>query len=207
MADQDKKTPALKLPERLVTSVELARVFRELRILDDWLNQANLRSGGKEVKAPKTSATLEELATMNGVSLLDPKHRESLVQVMTVFVDTAPRIKMSFAVEPSASFLKRMIVWLRANISPVILLEVGLQPTLAAGCTVRTNNKFFDMSLRNRFTDNRSLLVQSIAQVEAKAKPATPQTAAPEPQKVPVAAAAPAAPEPQTPAAVQEKQP
>lgn len=190
MSNQDKKVPAIKLPERLVTSVEFARVYRELKVLDDWLHQANLRSGGQQVKAPKTSTTLEELAAINGVSLLDEKQRESMVQVLAVFMDTAPRIKMSFAVEPSAAFLKRMISWLRANISPVILLEVGLQPTLAAGCTVRTDNKVFDMSLRHRFTENRTLLVQSIAQVEAKAKPAPSPESVPQSQISPQSAAA-----------------
>lgn len=163
---ENQHTSAIKLPERLVSSVDLSRTLRELKNLDDWLNQATLRTPGQNITPPKTSATLEELSSLNGVSLLEKSHREQLIGVLSAFSEHAPKIHMSFAVEPSAVFLNRMIVWLRSNINPIILLEVGLQPTLAAGCTVRTTNKMFDMSLRNRFVETRAKLVESIAKVE-----------------------------------------
>ena len=163
-----KQNSSIKLPDRLVTSVDLSRVARELKQLDDWLTQANLRSGGQPVNAPKTSATLEELASINNVSLLEKAHREQLINVLSAFIEHAPKIHMSFAVEPSANFLNKMIVWLRKNVNPVVLLEVGLQPTITAGCSVRTTNKVFDMSLRNRFVDSRPMLVKSIAKFEDK---------------------------------------
>ena len=163
MSDQQQQ--GLQLPPRLVSSVDLSRVIRELKNLDDWLNQAALRSGGQAVTMPKTSTSLEEVASLNGVSLLDPSHRTQLLQALSGFSAHAPRIHMSFAVEPSAQFLLQTISWLRANINPVLLLEVGLQPTIAAGCTVRTTNKLFDMSLRHRFVDSRPELIRSIAAV------------------------------------------
>lgn len=156
------KNYAFKMPDRLITTVDLARITRELKLLDDWLNQAAIRAGGQEVKAPKTSATLDEIAASNGVSLLDASNRKQLIVVLETFAKSAPKIHMSFPVEPSPNFLAKMIVWLRANINPVILMDVGLQPALAAGCSVRTSNKYFDMSLRNRFVDSRSYLVNAI---------------------------------------------
>lgn len=187
----------LKLPERMTGSVDLSRTIRELKAIDDWLNQAALRGSGQAVTMPKTSTTLEEVASLNGVSLLDNKHRTQLITVLDSFAIHAPRIHMSFAAEPSGQFTRKMAVWMRANINPVILLEIGLQPTLAAGCTVRTTNKLFDMSLRHRFTDSRLMLVDSIskATIEPEQKPTvatpasvaatgTPQTTAPEPAKV-----------------------
>ncbi len=164
MSDQHKQE-GLKLPSRLVSSVDLSRVIRELKNLDDWLNQASLRSGGKAVTMPKTSVSLEEVASINGVSLLDASHRTQLLNALTGFSVHAPRIHMSFAVEPSAQFLLQTVSWLRSNINPVLLLEVGLQPTIAAGCTVRTTNKLFDMSLRHRFVESRAELIKSIAEV------------------------------------------
>jgi len=41
--------------------------------------------------------------------------------------------------------------------------ERPLQPTIAAGCIVRTTNKYFDFSLRQDFTDKRELLLKQIA--------------------------------------------
>lgn len=49
---EDKNT-GFRLPERLITMVDLNRTLRELKYLDDWLKQASIRSGGQEVKAPK----------------------------------------------------------------------------------------------------------------------------------------------------------
>lgn len=167
MTTQDKQTnQALKLPERMVTTVDLHRSLRELKRLDDWMRQAALRSPGQSVQPPKTSATLEELAAVNGVSLLHEAHRAQLIGVLEGLSEHAPKVHMSFAVEPSAAFLNSMIVWLRANISPLIMLQIGLQPTLAAGCTLRTTNKMFDMSLRHRFVESRGNLVAAIASVE-----------------------------------------
>ena len=157
---------SFKLPERLVTSVDLMRTIRELKYLDDWLNQASIRSGGEQVTPPKTSATLDEVANSNEVSLLDPDHRKRLIIVLESFASSAPKIHMSFAVEPSANFLHRMILWLRTNVNSAILLDVGLQPALTAGCSVRTTNKFFDMSLRNHFKDSRHFLVEAIETIE-----------------------------------------
>lgn len=195
-------TAQIKLPERLVSSVDLSRTMRELKAVDDWLNQAALRGSGQAVTIPKTSTTLEELATLNGISLLDKAHREQLLAVLSAFSEHAPRIHMSFAVEPSAPFTRRMITWMRTSVNPVILLEIGLQPTLAAGCTVRTTNKLFDLSLRHRFTDSRLMLVESIAKstVDAPKTPVVSATAAPAPEvtppatPTPPAAAAPAQP-------------
>jgi hypothetical protein len=152
----------------LIGSVDLSRVIRELKALDDWLNQAALRSGGKAMTMPKTSVTLDELSRLNGVSLLEAKQREQLIMLLEGFATHAPRIHISFAVEPSGPFSQRIATWFRANVSPIALIDIGLQPTLVAGCSVRTNNKIFDMSLRHRFYESRKLLVQSIAGVKGE---------------------------------------
>jgi hypothetical protein len=40
--------------------------------------------------------------------------------------------------------------------------QVGLQPTIAAGCVVRTSNKVFDMSLKEHLTEQEQYLMQLI---------------------------------------------
>ncbi len=176
-----------KLPHRLVSSVDLARVTRELKLLDDWFNQNEIRDAGKQANPPKTSTTLEELASSNGVSVLDKSQRSQLIGLLDNFIVNAPKIHIAFAVEPSVRFLNEMIIWLRSHINPVILLEVGLQPALAAGCSVRTTNKLFDMSLRNHFRDSRHLLYQSIKEFGQDKSPGgvseSPQAQTPIPTK------------------------
>jgi F0F1-type ATP synthase delta subunit len=71
-------------------------------------------------------------------------------------------LHISFAAEPSTQALEKILVWFRANIHPQALLQVGLQPTIAAGCVLRTPNKVFDMSLRNHLIEQQKYLMQLI---------------------------------------------
>lgn len=157
------------LPERLVSSVDLSRTIRELEAVDESLRQARLRKAGESTKLARSSTTLEELARLNNVALTDDNQREQLIQLLRAFHKHAPRIHMSLAAEPSGRFVQRIVTWMRQNVNPVLLVEVGLQPTLAAGCQIRTSNKIFDMSLRHRFEENKHMLVEKIREVEAQA--------------------------------------
>lgn len=166
MADQTQEQ--IILPERLISSVDLSHLVRELAALDESLRQASLRQPGEPTKLARSGVTLEELARLNNVQLTDQSQRAQLLELLQAFQKHAPRIHMSLATEPSAKFTRKITIWLRANVHPLLLLEVGLQPNLAAGCIVRTNNKLFDMSLRHCFTENRGMLVQKIAEVSAE---------------------------------------
>ncbi len=154
----------LVLPESLISSVDLHRTMRELLALDDLLHQADVRAPGVPVNLGRSSQVLEDLTTANGVSLPDAPQRGELLEAMKSLTNNAPVIHMSFAVEPSAIVSSRIIIWLRQNIDPLVLLEIGLQPLLAVGCMLRTNNKMFDMSLRHRFQEQRHILREKIAE-------------------------------------------
>ncbi len=156
----------ITLPQQLVSSVDLARITRELEALDDSLHQTALRKPGHPTKLSRSSITLEDLARLNEVSLTEQAHRTQLIELLHSLQEHTPRIRISLASEPSGTFLQKIAVWLRANVHPTVLLEVGLQPTLSAGCTIRTNNKLFDLSLRHRFEENRGLLIDKIKELE-----------------------------------------
>ena len=57
------------------------------------------------------------------------------------------------------AFVAKIVAWLRTEIHPLILLEIGLQPTIAAGCVIRTTNKYFDYSIGRHLKRNRGQLV------------------------------------------------
>jgi hypothetical protein len=168
MPNEDKQ---FVLPEDLISSIDLNRTLRELAALDDSLYQANLRAPGEPTKIARSSRILEDVASSNGISLLNAQHRAELIKALKAFDAHAPRLHMSFAAEPSAKFTHQIIVWLRENIHPLLLLEIGLQPTLAAGAMVRTTNKVFDLSLRSHFAKNRHLLNEKILATEDKPMP------------------------------------
>ena len=151
-----------ELPTLVFGSVELHRLQREMEALEEYMIQADIRTPGKQAPLPKMSRFLEAVADNNDLHLLKPEDRKQLSAVLKQISETAPTIHISFAADPSAAFTAKVVGWFRTNIHPHSLIQVGLQPGIAAGCIVRTNNKSFDFSLRNRFFEKRDFLTQSI---------------------------------------------
>lgn len=173
---EDKKTHKKKtfqLPDQLTGSIDLNRLIRELETLDDFLYQAQLRKPGTPMKVQRSSRLLEEVASSNGYSLLEQAHRTKLIESLKNIQAKAPLIHISFAVEPAAGFTQKVVAWTRQHLHQYVMVEIGLQPTIAVGCVVRTNNQIFDMSLRHKFKEYRSVLIKKLAEK-------TPQPAAAE---------------------------
>jgi F0F1-type ATP synthase delta subunit len=184
---------SLKLPMLIFGIVEVRRLYRELEALEEYMRQSELRDAGKGQGAlPRVSRLLDALASDNGMQLLQSSDRKQLSDFLKAIEQKAPNLHISFAIDPSSAFTAKIVTWLRANIHPYALMEIGLQPTIAAGCIVRTTNKVFDFSLRNSFADASGLLVKAL---EASAASTAPVTTVSTPVAVPVVAAT-AAPAP-----------
>jgi F0F1-type ATP synthase delta subunit len=153
---------SLALPLLVISPSDVSRLARELESLHDYLHQASLRKGGEAVKLPRTSRLLDELATTNNLNLLQAGDRNQAASFLKHITKESPVVTMSFAAEPSAAFLAKVVTWLRQNVHPALLLRVGLQPTIAAGFTLRTTNKQFDFSLRKHFDEQRSVLIDKL---------------------------------------------
>lgn len=153
---------SLELPVLIFGPVEIHRLLRELEALEEFMVQANIREKGKQPLLPKTSRLLEGLAGNNNFNLLVPADRIKLAKFLKIIEAKAPVVHISLASDPSSAFTAKLVAWFRTNIHPYALVQLGLQPSIAAGCVVRTNSKSFDFSLRNRFYEQRSLLLRSI---------------------------------------------
>jgi F0F1-type ATP synthase delta subunit len=152
----------LSLPIKVATRVDVGRLQRELGDIDEALLQLRLRSAGAEVKMPKTSHLMDQLAEHNDLNLLQESERQELKAFLTHIKEQAPVMHVSFSADPSVAFLEKLVSWLRHEVHPEVLLTVGLQPTLGAGCIVRTTNKQFDLSLREDFRKKRDLLREKL---------------------------------------------
>lgn len=159
---------AKPLPSLIVSPSDLKRARRELEAVDDYMHQAGLRGSalkdgdGNQLKVPQTSRIVEALVTETGLNLLRAGDRQKLLHFVTELTKHAPVLHISFASEPSAMFLGKLLNWLRSNIHPQVLVSIGLQPSIAAGCIIRTANKQIDMSLAQAFEDARGQLVESL---------------------------------------------
>jgi hypothetical protein len=158
----------LMLPTCVVAPADMLRLVRELTVLDEFLRQAALRKGGSAVKLPATSRNLDAIITVYEVNLLQASDRTKLLRVLDHIRLTSPQIHISLAADPSAAFTDKITSWLRQNVHPQLLVKIGLEPSIGAGCIVRTTNKQFDFSLRQRFVDSRKLLIQKIQETVAE---------------------------------------
>lgn len=154
----------LVLPVLIFGVVELRRLVREIDSLDNFLKQAQARQGGKQPSLPRLSRLLDDLATQNQMNLLHDDDLKVLRKYLVDIQKTAPVLHFSFASDPSSAFMAKLVTWLRRNIHPYALVTLGLQPSIAAGCIMRTTNKSFDFSLRHRLGENYEYLSQSIVQ-------------------------------------------
>lgn len=162
MAHNEHHENDLKLPVLVTGPIDLGRLIRELKDLEDALLQLGLREGGSKVKLPKTSRLMDQVTELNKLNLLQETDRTKLKHYLETIKSRAPVFHMSFSADPSATFIEKMVTWFRKEIDPNALITIGLQPNLGAGCILRTTNRYFDLSLREDFAKKKDLLLKSL---------------------------------------------
>ncbi len=180
MVPEQRTAPVL--PIGVVGMIDLGRLIRELERLELAMAGDKIRTG-TDVELPKLSALMDQLAEVNKLDLRDAHARQSLLEFLKLLRKEAPKIHMSFSADPSPQFLEKLMTWLRSNIHPHVLVAVGLQPGIGAGCVLRTTNRYFDMSLGKSFANKRDLLMKRLR--ESNIQPASPMPQTQVPAEVP----------------------
>jgi len=152
----------LQLPVSIVSPVDIGRLVREIDAVDNFLREAAIRQPGTKIKMPRTSRLMDELVLVNKLNILMEPDRVRLAEFLRSIKTEAPIMHFSFSADPSPIFTQKLMTWLRREIHPLVLIRVGLQPNIGAGCTLRTNNKYFDFSLRQHFKQSREILAQRL---------------------------------------------
>ena len=146
------------LPASLYTRAEVARLVREVEDLIASEHGDKLRSG----EASLQMSRLLQMVSDANVGDDGPPTLQSLKQALTSVYQKAPVVHLSFAADPSPEFLERMVGWFRKEVNSYVLLQIGLQPSIAAGCIIRTPSKYFDLTMRKRFSEKRSVLIEQL---------------------------------------------
>ena len=160
--------PSLQLPSIISSRADVARLSREFEALGDYLHQAALRhTKPEDLKLPKTSRMMDEFVALNKLDVTSRSEHQRGQALLTEASKSAPVLHFSFSAEPSGAFLAKLVQWLRQNIHPLTLVQVGLRPNIAAGCIVRTKSRQYDLSLAQGFSESRQLLIEQLRGVEA----------------------------------------
>lgn len=162
MAPEPTTAPSFDLPHSIVSPSDVSKLRHELEKLEDFLTQERLRHAEHPAELPRNSDRLNDLAQRAEVDITKVENCQQLRQKLEIVTKGAPQIHISFATDPSDAFIAQIIDWFRKNIHPQLLLNVGLQPSIAAGFVMRTSSHYFDCSLRKHFTDKKQMLVDAI---------------------------------------------
>ncbi len=167
-AKAEKAKPQFVLPVQVSTPLDVARLLQEVQGVNEALLQLQLRKTGGQLALPKISSPLDQIVQLNKLNMLQEADRKQLEKSLKTLKDTAPIVHVSFSADPSVSFMEKVIAWLRREIHPLIIVTVGLQPAIGAGCVIRTTNRQFNFSLRENFKSKRDLLRDQLAMPESK---------------------------------------
>ncbi len=155
----------LMLVDEVNSVSDISRLIDELENIEDFFLKMKVKSSLSQVDIPKTSVRLEELAKKNALSLIKAEDRSKLKLFLHFLRTKAPVVHISFGVTPEDQFMSRVSNWFRAEVNPYTLLSVSLQPNIGAGFRMRTTNKFYDFSLNQYLTANKSMLVKALGVV------------------------------------------
>lgn len=168
--DESAETPkkSFQLPVLVASPVDLGRLIRELEAIDGVVLKTKLQKD-EHPELPKTSHLMDQTIQLNKVDLANDTHRKQLQEYLILIKQKAPILHISFSADPTSAFIEKIMAWLRREIHPLVLLTIGLQPNIGAGCVVRSTNKYFDFSLRKDFEKKRDLLLGTLGASEVAA--------------------------------------
>lgn len=155
----------LQLPSSMVGLDEIGQVLREIDLIEGQLMQQRIYKDemhNSTTKVLSVSDLLSELAATNRLDLDDNTTLSKLKNVLSDVKKHAPVVHMGLARESTKVELKPVIDWMRSNIHPNVLLNIGLRPDIIGGCTIRTANHYYDFSLKNYFETARIELLTKI---------------------------------------------
>jgi F0F1-type ATP synthase delta subunit len=159
------QTVTLRLPPSILGINEVNQALREIDLIEDQAMQHRIYRAeihNSTAGVLSVSNSLNELAINNGLDLDDGVMRSKLKGILSDIKQHAPVIHMGLAREITNAELIPIIDWMRSNLHPDTLLNVGLQPDIIGGCTIRTPNRYYDFSLKKHFETARVSLLTKI---------------------------------------------
>lgn len=156
----------LNLPVAVTSKKDVIRLRREIeRILEGMLQKRVAKEKSDvERDVPKPGKVLDIVLEENKLEI----NEEDLAKLDLALEDAynnGPQVRMSFASEPDQESLEKFAGWFRKKVNPRVFIQVGIQPSLAGGCIVRTPKKRYDFSLTTALKKHEAKLQEAIVNV------------------------------------------
>lgn len=153
----------IHLPALVYSPADIGRLTNELETIDNEQLEQKIRSKADHRQAElHASKPMSELFTINKLDLLNDTNRQTVHQFLDHIKRTAPVLHISFNDNPPQRFMSQLVDYLRREIHPLVLVTVGLQPSVVAGCVIRSTNKYFDLSLRKDLESKSAQLIEQL---------------------------------------------
>lgn len=153
------------LPVSLTGHSDLSRLGRAVEILESNLQAQRVRNAG--IQLPPVSQALGDFAEQNKLDLADADTLDHLKKQLRHIKEHAPVMHMTFASEVDTDTLQKLVMWLRTEVHPHALLDVGLQPSLVGGVYLRTPNKVHDFSVKALLKNKRDIIFEELQNLHA----------------------------------------
>jgi hypothetical protein len=152
------------LPLNVVSKIDLSRLINEIERVDNELSAVVVRAktGFGEPAHISASDQLTDFLFKNQLTLESARERTDVLRQLGALKDTAPVLRMTFAVEADPESLQQLAQWARDSVHPHALLAIGLQPALVAGVYLRTPNHVHDLSMRGMLEGQQTMLVKEL---------------------------------------------
>lgn len=152
------------LPPSVVSRRDLSRMAVELEQIDNEVTTARVRAktGVNQVPQVTLSQPLIDFLVLNQLEIKTERARAELIKHVHILKENAPAIHLTFAAAADPDSVRELTAWLRSEIHPQSVVEVGLQPSLIAGVYVRTPNKVYDFSIRALLQGGRAVLKKDL---------------------------------------------
>lgn len=154
-----------RLPSSVVTRTDMVHLVHEAERVDNELTTRAIQQQAGQQASDGTvmSQQLKDFLETNSLAFdQDTTDRLTVVKELRKLKSKAPVIHMTFAVQADGESTHQLVDWVRGQVHPQALIEIGLQPALIGGVYLRLPNHVQDFSLRGLLHGGHEVLLKEL---------------------------------------------
>ena len=156
-----------KLSSAIYRKSQIGELLREINEVKLNFEQSLIRDSQVRFDDHLLSSELKSIFEKNNIKITNLAELKIVEANLSLTFKNLKSVHFSFSQPASNDFLMKLIRYLRKEINPLIVLSVGLDPSIGIGTRLRTTNKYFDLSLATRLQSKRASLLNRIKESES----------------------------------------